>query len=357
MTEEFIVFNQPDLGKEEEEAVLNVIRSGWIGTGKVCQQFEEEFADFMGGGYAVGVSSCTIGLQIALKALKIAPGSQVICPPLTFAATLNAILAVGAKPKLVDITQTGCIDAHKINMAADSWADAVIPVHYSGTPAKIGNIKKGLKIVEDCAHAFGSDLTTMSDFKVFSFYANKNITCGEGGMILTKDKELAEEARVLSAQGLSLGAWSRYGEGPIKKYSVEKVGVKGNLPDVLAAIGLVQLKRWPEMKEKRKKVFKIYEKAFGTKGPGHSTHFYALRIKNRDEVREKLHNKGIGTGIHYKPLHLEPAYAFLGHKRGDFPNAEEWGDTELSLPVSSTMSEKDAIRVVEEVQNIKREMN
>ncbi len=138
----------------------------------------------------------------------------------------------------------------------------------------------------------------------------------------------------------------------IKKYSVEKVGFKGNMPDVLAAIGLTQLRRWPELRQKRMVVWKVYEKAFGSKGIGHSTHFYPLKIKNRDQVRAKLHEKGIGTGIHYKPIHLEPAYKHLFYQPGAFPQAEEWGEMELSLPVSPKMTEADAKRVVEEIQHI-----
>lgn len=355
--DKFIPFNAPDLGADEMAAVLEVLRSGWIGTGKVCKQFEEEFADFMGGGYAVGVSSCTIGLQLSLKALGIGPGDKVLIPALTFAATLNSVLATGATPVLVDVTESGWINAQYVNKSVDDLTKAIIPVHYSGTPARTGLINHNLRIIEDCAHAFGSTLKGRNDFRVFSFYANKTITSGEGGMVLTKDKKLAEEVRVYSSQGLSLGAWARYGNGPLKQYAVEKVGVKGNLPDILAAIGLAQLHRWPEMKEKRLVIWKIYEKAFGLKGPGHSTHFYALKIRKRDYVRETLYKRGIGTGIHYKPLHLEPAYAFLGHKRGDFPCAEEWGDTELSLPVSSTITEKDAERIVNEIQDIKRGFN
>lgn len=350
-TDKFIVFNAPDLGTEEMTAVLDVIRSGWIGTGKVCKQFEEEFADFMGGGYAVGVSSCTMGLQLSLQSIDI-KGFSVIAPAVTFAATINAIIAAGGKPKLVDIDQSGCIDVDKANKSVDSWTRAIIPVHFSGFPVKLKRINKELRIIEDCAHAFGSLLSSNNNFKVFSFYANKNITCAEGGMVLTKDKKLSEEIRILSAQGLSLGAFQRYGKSAPRTYSVEKVGNKGNLPDILAAIGLAQLRRWPEIRQKRMAIWKIYEKAFGSMGIGHSTHFYPLKVKNRDQMRLKLHEKGIGTGIHYKPLHLEPAYSFLHQRKGDFPIAEEWGETELSLPVSPKMCESDARRVVEEVKTI-----
>lgn len=350
-TDRFIVFNKPDIGSDEISAVNDVMRSGWIGTGKVSRQFEEEFADFMGGGYAVAVSSCTMGLQLALRTLNLDELSEVITTPLTFAATVNAILSVNAKPIFVDVDKTGCLNIEETNKAINRLTEAVIPVHYSGTPCDLTKLKThGISVVEDCAHAFGSMLFKRGDFQVFSFYANKNITCGEGGMVLTKDKKLADKIRVLSSQGLSLGAWARYADGPIKKYSVEEVGCKGNLPDILAAIGLSQLRRWPILKAKRLKIFRIYEKAFGIMPTEHSTHFYPLRVENRDVVRQKLYLKGIGTGIHYKPLHLEPAYKFLHYNIGDFPMAEAWGKEELSLPVSPSMTEDDAYKVVFEVQ-------
>ena len=350
--DKFIVFNKPDLGEEEMSAVMDVIRSGWIGTGNVAHQFEEEFADFMGGGYAVAVSSCTVGLQLALKALKMGPNSKVVTSPLTFAATVNAILNSGAYPVFVDVDSRGCMDMKQANLKTDFLTKAIIPVHFSGTPCDISKLSGEVKIIEDCAHAFGTLFGESGDMKVFSFYPNKNITCGEGGMVVCKDKAMADAIRVLSSQGLSQGAWARFGSGPVKKYEVEQVGLKGNLPDVLAAIGLAQLRRWPELRQKRLKVWRVYEKAFGRIHYGHSTHFYPIKVNYRDQVRQKLYNKGIGTGIHYKPLHLEPAYKFLGYEKGDFPMAEMWGAQELSLPVSATMTESDALRVVHEVQKI-----
>lgn len=347
----FIVFNQPDITEEEISAVGEVLRSGWIGTGKVSRQFEEEFADFMGGGYAVAVSSCTMGLQLALKTcnLELVRNDFVILPPLTFAATLNAVLSVFAIPIFVDVDENGLLDVEDVNLKLSNLdIKAVIPVHYSGSVFNVSKLKlKGQKVIEDCAHAFGALFPKKSDFKVFSFYANKNITCGEGGMVLCKSKEMSNEIRIMASQGLSLDAWNRYGSGPIKKYSVERVGLKGNMPDILAAIGLTQLRRWPELRDKKRTIFKIYEEAFGKKEIGHSMHFYPIRLKNRDEVRLKLHENGIGTGVHYKPLHLEPAYKFLGNIVGEYPMAEAWGREELSLPVSTHMKESDANRIVE----------
>ncbi len=353
VADKFLVFNQPSLTEEEMSSVMDVIRSGWIGTGKVAQQFEEEFSEFMGGGYSVAVSSCSMGLILALCSLK--KKGEVITSPLTFAATVNAIIHSGNTPIFVDVDVDGCLDLDKANAKVDAITQCIIPVHYSGTPMNISKINPKVPVVEDCAHSFGAKFipALRGSIKVFSFYPNKNITSGEGGMIWTKSKAVADQVRILSSQGLSAGAWARFGKGPIKNYSVEKVGYKANMPDILAAIGLVQLRRWPEIIENRMKVWRVYEAVFGPKAKGHSTHFYPLKIKNRDSVRLKLYKQGIGTGIHYKPLHLEPAYKFLGYKKGDFPNAELWGEQELSLPVGN-MTEDDAYRVVDAVYGIRK---
>jgi dTDP-4-amino-4,6-dideoxygalactose transaminase len=355
-TDKNIVFNQPDITDLEIQEVTKVLKSGWLGTGKVSHQFEEEFAGFMGGGYAVAVSSCSIGLQIALEAC-FRDSEDIIIPALTFAATLNAVINAGLNPILCDVDENGCLDPEKIRI--NDKIGAIIPVHYSGTPAQMAKIRSKagkLPIIEDCAHAFGGLLGNYGDVKVFSFYPNKNITCGEGGMLYTKDKDLANKMRVISMQGLSNGAWERYALSGIRNFDVEEVGVKGNLPDVLAAIGLVQLRRWPEMQRRRFRIFSIYEQAFGAMPFGHSHHFYPLRVNNRDELRMKLKERGIGTGIHYKPLHLEPAYDYLGYLKCDFPKAEFWGETELSLPVSSMMTEEDAQRVVDEVKELSKKV-
>lgn len=359
--EKFIVFNKPDIGEEEMSAVMDVMRSGWIGTGKVATKFEDEFVKFYGGGYAVAVSSCTMGLQLACKVLGMEKeGRMIVTTPLTFAATINSIFHSGYFPFFVDVDKNGLIDIDKINGIDRQIPIAgIMPVHYSGSMVDLSKLekRKGMKIIEDCAHAFGSPLKREGDFQVFSFYANKNITCAEGGMILVKDKKLADEIRVLSNQGLTKGSWNRYSAEMPRHYQVEKQGFKGNLPDTLAAIGLVQLRRWPEMLHKRMRVFRIYEQAFGKMPQGHSTHFYPFRTSNRDQIRAKLHEKGIGTGIHYKALHLEPAYKdYFGNfnfpESRNFPNAEKWGNEELSLPVSSTMTEDDAHRVVDTLVEI-----
>lgn len=350
MNKKFIVFGKPDISEEEIEAVSNVLRLGWIGTGRITKQFEEEFVKSMGGGYAAAVSSCTIGLMIGLKALGLARGQNVLTTPLTFCATVNAIVQMGATPVFKDVNKDGVLEGEIPSqvLVKNSYKNIhyVLPVNYLGLPARI---KSEFPVIEDAAHSFGGSCG-YGDLTVFSFYANKNITSGEGGMIWTKDKELASRCRILSNHGQSNGAWSRYRSGPIENYEILYSGFKGNLPDVLSAIGLVQLKRWPEIKKKRELIWKIYEEAFGKKGAGHSKHLYTIQVKNRQRAREELYNRGIGTGIHYEALHLQPAYQYLGYQKGDFPNAEKIGEEILSLPLSSSMTEEDGLRVVEEVK-------
>jgi dTDP-4-amino-4,6-dideoxygalactose transaminase len=346
----FIIFGKPNISEEEIVAVTDVLKSGWIGTGKVSKEFEDEFVKYMGGGYAVAVSSCTVGLSIALKSLGLCHGDKVVTSPITFCATVNAILNVGATPVFSDVDERGCLDFSKIK---ENKFEAILPINYTGAQA---NITKNfnLPILEDAAHSFGGENSgvkqgSIGDLSVFSFYATKNITAGEAGIIYTKSRELADKCRIISNNGQSNAAWSRYSSGPINNYQVLHPGFKGNLPDILAALGLAQLKRWQNLKIKRQRIWKVYESAFGEKEKGHSQHLYTIRVKNRHSVREYLYNKGIGTGIHYEALHLEPAYQYLGYKKGDFPIAEKIGQETLSLPVSNSMTEDDAWRVVETI--------
>ena len=369
----FITFGEPDISQKEIDAVVAVLKSGWVGTGKVSRQFEQEFASHMGGGYAVAVNSCTMGLILAMRVCNLGQGKEVLTSPLTFAATVNAILQVGAKPVFVDVDDRGCLDPDLIANKVTDKTGGVIPVHYSGAAVNMGRLAQaaesfGLKVIEDAAHGFGGEyfpktgldrpvmprkLGTMGDFGVFSFYATKNITSGEGGMIVTKYGDLAERIRILSNQGQTASAWDKYGTGPVHPYEVIHDGYKGNMPDVLSAIGLAQLRRWPELREKRAIVWKHYEDNLGLKDQGHSQHFYTIRVRNRDIFRQKMWEMGIGTGVHYTPLHLEPGYKNLGFKKGDFPMAEKIGSEVVSLPVSSKMNIDDADRVVRAVKMLR----
>jgi dTDP-4-amino-4,6-dideoxygalactose transaminase len=356
----FIVFGKPDIGLQEKEAVRKVLDSGWLSTGSVVKDFETEFGHFLGTGYCVAVSSCTDGLILSLLAAGIGRGDEVITTPLTFAATVNAILAVGAEPVFVDVDENGQIDPNEVAKAAGPCTKAILPVHYTGASPDMAPLQLiardfGLVLIEDAAHGFGGSINgnplgTIGDFGCFSFYPTKNITSIEGGMVVTKTAENADKVRTLSMNGLSSNAFKRYGSGPIRKYEVSLPGLKANMTDVNAAVGLTQLRRWPELRAKRDTIWGLYESAFGEKGRDHARHLYTIQHPHRDNLRAFLHEKGIGTGIHFNPLHLEPAYSCLGYRWGAFPRAESIGASTLSLPVSATMHQQDAVRVINAVK-------
>lgn len=368
----FITFGRPDIGNAEQVAVDAVLRSGWLSTGPVVKKLEQEFEAYMGQGHAVAVSSCTMGLMLSMAVACIGDNSETLTTPLTFPATINAILAMRSKPVFVDVDIHGNMDANKLRpiFTRESKLRGIMPIHYGGAACDMREILHmanyyGLKVIEDAAHAFGGEyvepaegtkpglrhkIGTLGDFTVFSFYPTKNITAGEGGMVMTKHADLAERIRTLSMNGLSSNAWGRYGANAPRKYELMFTGYKGNLSDIHAAIGLTQLRRWPELLEKRSKIWNIYEDAFGWREPGHSKSLFMIRVKERDAFRQHMHDAGIGTGIHYNPVHLEPGYRFLGHKPGDFPMAEKIGATTVSLPINTMMEEEDAHRVVDEAK-------
>lgn len=358
-TRKFIAFNQPDISELEIEAVSDVMRSGWLGNGVKAQEFEGLFS--RNGEHSVAVNSCTMGLYLALKAEGITQWDQVITTPLTFGATANAILAAGASPRFLDVDENGLIDVTKIEKVIQYNTKAIIPVHLHGAQCDMDSImeiarKHNLVVIEDAAHFFGGP-EIKGDYGVYSFYPTKNITTGDGGMVVTKSRTKAQQIRTMAAQGLSADAWLRYGSGPVKEYSVISQGFKGSMNDISAAIGITQFKRWDEIKEKRESVWNIYESAFGKKQSNHSHHIYSIQVPQRNEFRSKLQERGIGTGVHYKPLHLEPAYKQLCYEKNDFQIAEKIGSETLSLPLSSKMSVEDANFVVDAVEEIKGELN
>lgn len=361
----FIVFGKPDIGQDEKDAVMSVLESGWLSTGRMVESFEEEFQRYLGEGFPVAVSSCTDGLILSLIAAGVSHGDHVITTPLTFAATANAIKAVGAIPVFVDTTPQGQIDPENIRGAITPLTRAIIPVHYTGAACdmvKIMSIARAnnIPVIEDAAHGFGGfhvkqkkKIGTFGDYAVFSFYPTKNITSGEGGMVVCRNSPSATLIRTLSMQGLSTGAHRRYSQTGVKSYRVLAPGRKSNMSDIHAAIGITQLRRWPELRLTRFTVWKMYEDAFGKKEDGHSQHLFTIREPRRQEFRQFLYDEGIGTGIHFNPLHFEPGFASLGYEVGDFPNAEEIGLSTVSLPVSSTMTAEDAQRVIDAVHRFK----
>lgn len=345
-----MIFGRPNLSRREETSILEVIRSGWLGNGPKARKFEKEFGDYVGSPYCVAVNSCTIGLTIVLKLLQKELGKRLVVAtsPLTFCATANAVINSGNTLVFGDVKDDGTLDPKETPPY-----DVVIPVHYTGTPCQLDDFKQ--IIVEDSAHGFGGTyngrpLGTIGKFGVFSFYPTKNITSGDGGMVVCPDKETSLKVRVWANQGETHNAYSRT-RGDFQD-TILYPGFKGAMTDLNATLGLTQLKRWKQLKEKRFKVFDLYEREFGKKPEGHSQHLYTIEIENRDEVRKKLREKGIPTGIHYKPLHLEPAYKFLDFKEGYLPKAERIGKRTLSLPLSNEMSEVDALNVIKEVKKL-----
>ena len=352
----FIQFGKPDIGFFEKDAVLDVLDSGWLSTGEKVKEFENEFSRVMGDYPCVAVSSCTDGLIGSLMALGIGPNDEVITTPLTFAATINAIIAVGARPVFIDVTPTGHIDPSFIDAVVTDKTRAIVPIHYTGSLCDMPTIRDianrfNLNVVEDAAHSFGVRYGHLiGDTACYSFYPNKNITSGEGGMVVCKTKEIAENVRRVTTQGLNTDSHMRYSAKYVAHYKVESPGIKANMSDIHAAIGLAQLKRWPQFEGKRKAIWEIYEEAFGKKPAPHSRHIYTIAVENRNAIRYRLYEAGIGTGIHFNPLHLEPAYEFLGYKPDDFPQAETIGEMTLSLPISTVMTDDDANYVVSTVK-------
>jgi len=363
----FTQFGTPGITEDEISAVSDVLRSGWLSTGNVSMQFEKEFESYtMSEHTAIAVNSCTMGIYLSLKAIGVGHGDEVILPPLTFCATLNAVIATGANPVLVDVKEDGQINEELVRKSITGKTKAIIPVDYTGSTCDfllLSNIakKNNIPIVEDAAHGFGGrylmttrKIGSMADFACFSFYPNKNITSAEGGMVLVKDHLMANKLRSMSMNGLNTDSWNRNANG--NGYQVVTTGFKGNLPDVLAAIGLVQLRRWNKIHDKRLSIWREYEKNFGNKPMSHSTHLYTVLVNDRDLLREQMKEKGIGTGVHFRPLHLEPAYSYLGFVKGSFPIAERIGEMTISLPISTSMDGDDISNVIKTLRELRPEI-
>jgi len=361
-----IPFNLPSIEEDEIQEVVATLRSGWITTGPRAEAFEKQFAAYVNSRCAVAVNSCTAGLHLALVACDIGPGDEVITTPYTFAATAEVILHAGATPILVDVEEGGFnIDANKIAKAITARTKAIIPVHFAGEPCNMDEITQvaeehGLRIVEDAAHACGASykgrkIGSISDVTVFSFYATKNLTTGEGGMITTDDAGLAQRLRMLSLHGMSRDAWKRYSATGKWHYDICDLGYKYNLSDIHAAIGLQQLKRYPELQAVRKKLVKAYQEHLADvdelilpsepKNGEHAWHLYVIRLRpgltslDRNTLIEKLGKFGIGTSVHFIPLHFHSYYRLrYGFAAGDFPNAEKAYAGAISLPLYPNLS-------------------
>lgn len=370
----FMRFHVPDIGEEEIESVVATLRSGWLTTGSRVKQFEEEFAAVIGAPHAVAVNSCTAALHLALDAAGVREGDEVIVPTMTFAATAEVVTYFNAKPVLVDCTaDTLNIDPDKIEQAITPRTKAIIPVHFAGHPCDMDKIMRiarahGLPVIEDAAHALparykGKMVGTIADATCFSFYATKNMTTGEGGMVTTQNAEWAARMRMMSLHGLSRDAWNRYSAKGGWAYDILYPGFKYNLTDIAAAIGIPQLHKCERFWKAREHYATMYSEAFA-EIPGlilptvrhdvqHAWHLYVLQLDpsrlrvGRDEMIELLKEHEIGTSVHFIPLHLHPYYRdTLGYRPEDCPVATQVSQRILSLPLYSRMTEDDVQRVI-----------
>jgi dTDP-4-amino-4,6-dideoxygalactose transaminase len=378
MTQAFLPFALPDIGEEEIAEVVDTLRSGWVTTGPKTKRFEEDFSAFLGDPtlHAMAVNSATAGLHLALEALGIGPGDEVITTTHTFTATAEVVRYLGADVVLVDIDPaTLCIDVAAVEAAITPRTKAVVPVHYAGLaadmPALLALAKKHqLKVVEDAAHALpttcGGQLvgTLGSDATVFSFYANKTITTGEGGMVVTRDAALAQRVKVMRLHGISRDAFDRFtAKVPSWYYEIVAPGFKYNLTDIAAALGLQQLKKAHAFQQRRQAIAMQYHQALAglplTLPPGpaegdlHSWHLYVVRLNDevpvsRDLFIERLFARGIGCSVHYIPLHLQPYWRErYGLQASQFPRSQHAYEHLVSLPMYSRMTAADVQRVAD----------
>lgn len=378
----YLVFGSPDLQEPEIQEVLEVLRSGWIGTGPRVGRFEEQFRNYIGCRHAVALNSCTAGLHLSLIALGAKPGDEVIVPSMTFAATANSVCHVGARPVLVDCERdTMNIDPRAVEAAITPRTRIIVPVHFAGRAADMTALEaiarpRGIRILEDAAHGVetvhqGRKIGTIGDCTAFSFYVTKNVVTGEGGIVTTEDDEIASWIKVAGLHGMSKDAWKRYSDDGFKHYEIEFPGFKYNMMDLQAALGLHQLARVEENWQKRSVLWQRYLDAFADlpvalppevrNGDRHAYHLFILtldtdRLKwSRDEIQQALHHENIGTGIHYRAVHLHPFYRrSLGVRPGDLPNSDYISDRTLSLPFSTKLTEQDVQDLFDAVHKVLR---
>jgi dTDP-4-amino-4,6-dideoxygalactose transaminase len=368
-----VPYHRASIGREEIEEVVKTLESGWITTGPRTAEFEREFAtSIVGAPYAQAVSSCTAGLHLTLVALGIGPGMEVVTTPLTFCATVNVILHVGATPVMADVGADGNIDPASVESRITERTRAIIPVHLAGLPCDMNEIwriarKHKLHVIEDAAHAAGAHYHCCpvgagnpqtgehSQAAVFSFYATKNLTTGEGGMITTHDPKTADAVKTLCLHGISKNAWNRYSDRGSWYYEVLRPGFKYNLTDIQSALGIHQTRKLEGFIRTRTQYAQIYNEMFAgfeeiqtppdKKDCRHAWHLYSLRLNletleiTRDEFIEQLNKRGIGTSVHFIPIPLHPAYQEIAQKpENQCPEAMKLYPRLISLPLYPSMT-------------------
>jgi dTDP-4-amino-4,6-dideoxygalactose transaminase len=378
----YVALSRPAVGEGEIAEVVSALESGWLTTGPRVAAFERAFAEYVGAPHALAVNSCTAALHLSLLAAGIGPGDEVVTTPLTFCATANAVIHTGATPVFADVDPiTRNLDPAAVEAALTPRTRAIIAVHLGGHPADMRALaaiagRDGLALVEDAAHAVetisnAGKVGATSDFTCFSFYATKNLTTGEGGMVTTGDLAADGFMRTAALHGLSRNGWHRYARGGSPHYDVLFAGFKYNMMDLQAALGLQQLARVDAMHARRAAVSRQYDGAFADlpitrpapvrDGERHGHHLYAIAVDRvasgltRDALQAALADSGIGTSIHFRALHLHRYYAErFGLTPGQFPHAERLSSTLLSLPLSATLDDGEVSRVIEAVRRLVR---
>lgn len=378
----FLPFSPPLLGPEEKAELLDTLDSGWITKGPKTERFEEEFASYCGVGQAAAVSSCTAALHLALTALGIGPDDEVLVPTMTFASTAHVVAYVGAQPVFVDCGPDFNIAADQIEAKIGPRTRAIIPMHYGGQPCDMDAIldvarRHHLHVVEDAAHAAGAAYkgakigSLPSDVTCFSFYATKNMTTGEGGMVTSRDTDLIERIKVLSMYGIADARkiWQRYAPKGSWWYDVLELGFKYNMMDIQAALGIHQLRRLDAFNQRRAYFAQTYRAAFAdldavslppvNSGVEHAWHLFPILVEperlriDRNQFVEELREENIGTSVLYIPLHMHTYYRTrLGHQPGDFPMALHLYERVVNLPISPKMSDEDLLDVFAAVRRI-----
>jgi len=380
---QFLPFSEPLLGEEEIDAVVDCLRSGWLTSGIKVKEFEHDFAAYVGCEHALAVNSCTAALHLALEAVGVGPGDEVITCPMTFTATAAVIEHLGARPALVDCeSSTLNLDPSLIEARITPQTRAILPVHFAGQSCEMDAIlgiarAHGLPVVEDAAHALpthyrGRMIGTLGDVTCFSFYATKTVTTGEGGMAVTDRADLAERMRLMHLHGMSRDAWKRYTQNGSWSYEILAPGYKYNLTDIAASIGIHQLRRAEAFYVRRRRIARLYTEALsGLRGvevpevwdeDGHAWHLYVLRLVpealtiDRDTFIARLVAMNIGVSVHFIPLHLHPYYRDkYGFAPTDFPNAYEAFQRILSLPIYPKMTDDDVQDVIDAVRSLVEE--
>ena len=369
----YVVFGKPDIQQAEINEVLDSLQSRWLGTGPKVKAFERAIAQYVGVEHAVATNSCTAALHLALLASGIGPGDEVIVPTMTFCATANVVLHAGARPVLVDVDGASqCLTAEAVEAAITPRTKAVIPVHFAGWPADLPSLRSvadrhGLKIIQDAAHCLEGRIESIppsryGDVSCFSFYSTKNVVTGEGGMAVTNDRAVAGRMRVLGLHGIDADAWTRFSSAGYRHYSCVSPGFKYNMMDLQAALGLHQLARVEENLQVREAQWARYAEAVRDlpldlpatppAGVRHARHLYTVRVRpeaplTRDALMSALHERGIGTGVHYVPVHEHPYYReLLQNPEGMYPVASAIGRETCSLPLGPGLRDEEQASVI-----------